>query len=42
MGDLSPLWDLTDRLDSVTVMSGDADPAWDHSDHAPVVATCQA
>lgn len=31
--------DLIDRLQGVEVHNGDADAAWTHSDHAPVVAT---
>ena len=30
--------ELADRLESVTVMNGDNDSAWTHSDHAPMVA----
>lgn len=31
--------EITDRLESVTIMNGDIDPAWKYSDHAPMVAT---
>ena len=30
--------DLARRLQSLEVMNGDADAAWLHSDHAPIVA----
>lgn len=34
--------ELVDRLESLTVMNGDDDPAWEHSDHAPLVASFRA
>jgi exonuclease III len=30
---------VAERLVEVEVQNGDADPAWQHSDHAPVIAT---
>jgi endonuclease/exonuclease/phosphatase family metal-dependent hydrolase len=30
--------ELADRLQSLLVLNGDNDPAWEHSDHAPMIA----